>query len=151
MPTPGCPAKAQVDRDTAYDLAAKYCKEETSLITWKVARADETMAARKNMPPNPTELPLYSDRRRVVFITGAARGIGEAIALRLARDGLDVVIHHLPSASAKLENVKKAVEKLGARCVIVVGDVTIETRVEQMVNEAVQALGNLDVMAGLLV
>lgn len=104
------------------------------------------MASRKNMHPKPNEPALYGDRRRVAFITGAARGIGKAIALRLARDGVEVAINDLSSALTDLEDVKKEVERLGRRCAIVVGDVADETRVEEMVNEVVKELEYFDVM-----
>lgn len=72
--------------------------------------------ARKSMHPKPTEPALYGDRRRVVFVTGAAQGIGKAIALRLARDGLDVAVNDLKLQD--LESVKDEIEKLGGalRC-----------------------------------
>lgn len=106
------------------------------------------MAPKKSAHPKPTEPALYGDRRRVVFVTGAAKGIGQAIALRLARHGqLDLAINDLKLSD--LDEVKKEVEKLGARCFPVAGDVTSEARVEEMVNEVVKELGYLDVMVSL--
>lgn len=92
----------------------------------------------------PSEPALYGSRRRVAFITGAARGIGQAIALRLAKDGLDVVVNDLKKES--LEATKDDVERLGAKCLVLAGDVADERRVEEMVDEAVREMGYLDVM-----
>lgn len=106
------------------------------------------MAPRKSFHPKPTEPALYGDRRRVVFITGAAKGIGKAIALRLAHDGhMDLAINDLKLN--ELTEVKAEVEKLGARCFAVAGDVTSEARVEEMVDEVVKELSYLDVMVRL--
>lgn len=102
------------------------------------------MAPRKNMHPGPSEPPLYGDRRRVAFVTGASRGLGKAIALRLARDGLNVAVNDIESEN--LEKVRKELEQLGAKSVALVGDVSDETRVEQMVQEVAKELGYLDVM-----
>jgi meso-butanediol dehydrogenase/(S,S)-butanediol dehydrogenase/diacetyl reductase len=93
---------------------------------------------------HPAPLELYGDRNRVAFVTGAARGIGRAIALRLATDGLDVAVNDKDDSA--LENTRAEVERLGTRCVALVGDVSDEGRVEEMVNEVVRALGYLDVM-----
>jgi meso-butanediol dehydrogenase/(S,S)-butanediol dehydrogenase/diacetyl reductase len=102
------------------------------------------MAPRRNMHPEPSELPLYGNRRRVAFVTGASRGLGKAVALRLAREGLDVAVNDIESED--LKKVRKGIEQLGAKSIALVGDVSDETRVEQMINEAVKELGYLDVM-----
>lgn len=103
------------------------------------------MAARKSMHPLPTEPALYGDRRRVALVTGAAKGLGRAISLRLAQDGLDLAINDLKD-SEDLQNLKKDIEEIGRRCTVVPGDVSDEKVVEKMVESVVQALGYLDVM-----
>ena len=55
-------------------------------------------------------LPAMSLSCRVAIITGASRGIGRAVALRLAEDGLDVALNDLPSAHARLESVRGEIE-----------------------------------------
>ncbi|KAF8324004.1 putative acetoin reductase [Clavulina sp. PMI_390] len=102
------------------------------------------MPPRKLRHPKPTDPPLYGNRRRVAFVTGAARGIGKSIAIRLAKDGLDVAINDLKLSD--LEDTRREVEVLGPRCFAVAGDVTDEKRVEEMIDEAVAALQYLDVM-----
>ena len=50
-----------------------------------------------------------------VLVTGSSRGIGKAIALRLARDGYDIVVHYVRSADAAA-SVRAQIEDMGRRC-----------------------------------
>ena len=83
----------------------------------------------------------------VVIVTGSSKGIGRAIALRLAKDGFDVVINDLPSLSDKLQDVQKQIVALDRKCVIAIADVTKEEEVKDMVAEAVTQLGGIDVVS----
>lgn len=102
-------------------------------------------AKKRNLHPTPAEPALYGDRRRVAFVTGAARGIGRAIAIRLAHDGLHVAVNDIDDGE-ELRSCRAKIEALGVNCVSLVGDVSNETRAEEMVSEAVAALGYMDVM-----
>lgn len=77
--------------------------------------------------------------RKVAIVTGGARGIGAAIAERLARDGHDVAIFDLDQESCR-ETVAK-VEEAGRRGIAVDVDVSDERAVRRGVGEVVQALG----------
>ncbi len=83
---------------------------------------------------------------RVALVTGAARGIGRAIALRLAEDGLDVAVNDLPNTS-ELDDVVREIESKGRRSVAVPADVSLEAGVEKMIQQVVQNLGGLDVVS----
>ncbi|KAF8577198.1 NAD(P)-binding protein [Ramaria rubella] len=83
---------------------------------------------------------------RVAVITGSARGIGKAIALRLAKDGLNVVVSDISSALPQLEEVVQEIKKLGVESMAVVCDVTAEADVQKLVDTTVDKLGSLDVM-----
>jgi meso-butanediol dehydrogenase/(S,S)-butanediol dehydrogenase/diacetyl reductase len=82
---------------------------------------------------------------RNVLITGAARGIGRAIALRLAKDGLNVAVNDIKASSAALNDTQKAIEKLGRKSVAITADVSNDKEVETMIQNAAKELGSLDV------
>ncbi|KAH9050224.1 hypothetical protein EDB84DRAFT_589738 [Lactarius hengduanensis] len=82
---------------------------------------------------------------KVALITGAARGIGRAIALRLADDGLDVAVNDR-SSSPELDDLVREIKSKGRRSLAVPADVSLEPEVEKSVRKVVQDLGSLDVM-----
>ncbi|WP_341485561.1 SDR family oxidoreductase [Thioclava sp. GXIMD4215] len=81
---------------------------------------------------------------RSILVTGAARGIGRAIALRLAEDGHDVVINDIPANRAAAEAVAAEIRSLGRRSGTAIADVSDPEEVRAMVAETVAALGRLD-------
>ncbi|KAJ7161502.1 hypothetical protein C8R43DRAFT_993048 [Mycena crocata] len=83
---------------------------------------------------------------RVAIVTGAAQGIGRAIALRLAADGLDVTVQDLPAKLDLLNAVVQEIESTGHKALAIGSDVTKESDVQALVESTVSALGRLDVM-----
>lgn len=82
----------------------------------------------------------------VAHITGAARGIGKAIALRLAADGHDIAVSDLPAMAEELEKTRAEIEASGVRAVALAGDVTDPESVRRIVEQTAEQLGSLDVM-----
>ena len=83
---------------------------------------------------------------RVVVITGAASGIGQATAVRFAEEGAHVVIADLPAQSAGAEETVARVQALGRQAQVVAIDVTEEAQVEEMADAAVSSLGRIDIL-----
>ncbi|MCZ6531630.1 MAG: glucose 1-dehydrogenase [SAR324 cluster bacterium] len=81
---------------------------------------------------------------KVAFITGSSRGIGRAIALRLAEEGADVAVHGREQSDAA-EAVASEIRALGRGAEPVAGDVRSETQVAEMLRAAEEALGAIGV------
>jgi len=82
---------------------------------------------------------------RVALVTGAARGIGRAVALGLARAGFDVAVHYRRSR-AEAEAVAAAVRKAGRRALTLAGDLTDAAQARAVVEGAAARLGGLAVL-----
>ncbi len=81
---------------------------------------------------------------KVAVVTGAGRGIGKAIALKLAENGADIVINDVPG-SDYADDTKKEIEALGVRAIVVRGDVRNPADVEETVNAAKDTFGGIDI------
>ncbi|KZT19772.1 NAD(P)-binding protein [Neolentinus lepideus HHB14362 ss-1] len=84
--------------------------------------------------------------KRIAIVTGAAQGLGRAIALRLARDGLNVAISDLSSKRSALEALSEDIRASGGQTVTVEADVSEEKDVNSLVTTVADKLGGLDVM-----
>jgi len=78
------------------------------------------------------------------LVTGAARGIGHAIAIAFAREGADVAILDLKQDSA--ERTANEVRGLGVNGVAVAADVSKEDQVKRAIAEAQRAFGRIDIL-----
>jgi NAD(P)-dependent dehydrogenase (short-subunit alcohol dehydrogenase family) len=83
---------------------------------------------------------------RAALVTGAGMGIGQAIAVELARQGADVVIHYAHSASGAQETLAQ-IGQLGRRAHAIQADLGQVEEARRVVDEAAAALGGLDVLA----
>ncbi len=83
---------------------------------------------------------------KIVLITGAAQGIGKAIALELAKNNYDIVInYHTSKGSANA--LKAFIEKeYGVRCEAICADVSDEKQVDQMITSVEEKLGSVDIL-----
>ncbi|KAI8665808.1 hypothetical protein NCS57_00803400 [Fusarium keratoplasticum] len=83
---------------------------------------------------------------RTVIVTGSARGIGKAIALRLAEDGYDVCINDIQANKAGIDEAVSEIQKLGRRAYGHAADVSDLAQVEELVAASVRELGPLTTM-----
>jgi citronellol/citronellal dehydrogenase len=90
-------------------------------------------------------------KNKTVFITGASRGIGKAIALRLAREGANIVI----AAKSVEENAKLGgtifstaaeVEKMGGQALAVQCDIRFEDQVQAAIDKTIEKFGGIDIV-----
>jgi NAD(P)-dependent dehydrogenase (short-subunit alcohol dehydrogenase family) len=83
---------------------------------------------------------------RRALITGGDSGMGRAAAIAFAREGADVAINYLPDEEADAREVIDLIEQAGRKGVALPGDLRSEEFCVQMVADAVDALGGLDIL-----
>jgi len=82
---------------------------------------------------------------RVALVTGASRGIGRAVALKLAECGAKIVINYKQSA-AQAEKVAEQIRSQGGQCLTAQGDVAVAADVERVFQAAQQSFGRVDIL-----
>ena len=82
---------------------------------------------------------------KVALVTGGSRGIGRAIALKLAGEGSAVAINYAGNAKAA-EEVKASIEAAGGKAMVVQADVSSAEAVDAMVEAVVNELGGIDIL-----
>lgn len=90
-------------------------------------------------------------RDKVVFITGASRGIGREIALRFARDGANIIVaaktaEQHPTLEGTIYTVSKEIEEAGGTALPLQLDIRDETKVYEAVGKAIEAFGGIDIL-----
>ena len=94
---------------------------------------------------------MSSLRGKTLFITGASRGIGLAIALRAARDGANVALAAKtstpdPKLPGTIHTAAQAVEQAGGRALAIQCDIRDEAQVQTAVEQTVAQFGGLDIL-----
>lgn len=92
-----------------------------------------------------------SFQNKTVFITGASRGIGKAIALRLAKEGANIVVaakstEENPKLGGTIFSAAAEIEAAGGKALAVQCDIRDEAQVQNTVDKAVSVFGGIDVL-----
>eukprot|EP01119_Soliformovum_irregulare_P018033 TRINITY_DN5463_c0_g1_i1.p1 TRINITY_DN5463_c0_g1~~TRINITY_DN5463_c0_g1_i1.p1 ORF type:complete len:289 (+),score=74.39 TRINITY_DN5463_c0_g1_i1:24-890(+) len=88
---------------------------------------------------------------KTVFITGGSRGIGQAIAVRLAKEGANVAIVSKttdpnPKLPGTIYSAAKAVEEAGGKAIAIPCDIRYEDQIEAAVKKTVETFGGIDIL-----
>src|SRR5258707_6347861 len=82
---------------------------------------------------------------RVALVTGSAKRLGRAVALRLAEEGADVVVHYRTS-SADAQSAVAEIEKLGRRGFPIAADMANVAGIKRLFDETATQFGHLDIL-----
>ena len=82
---------------------------------------------------------------KTAIVTGAGRGIGKAIALKLASFGANIVVNDIPS-STDADETAKQIEALGVEALVIKGDVRSFEDVSEMVKMTLDKFGSIDIL-----
>lgn len=83
--------------------------------------------------------------KQTAIVTGGSRGIGRAVAVRLAKDGMNLVINYRGN-SAAAEETERLCRELGAEVLLVQGDVSRAEDCKKLAAQAKEAFGRVDVL-----
>ncbi|TDG95399.1 3-oxoacyl-[acyl-carrier-protein] reductase [Cardinium endosymbiont of Culicoides punctatus] len=83
---------------------------------------------------------------KTVLITGASRGIGRAIALKLATAGGNIAFTYLGSSQAEIKETEDALQQLDIKVKGFYSDASDFSSTEQVINDVVQEFGSLDIL-----
>ncbi len=81
---------------------------------------------------------------KVALVTGAGRGIGKGIALRLAFHGANISVNDLVPETAKM--TVKEIQEMGRKAITVSGDVSQSSMVDQIVDKTISHFGQIDIL-----
>ncbi|WP_392566647.1 SDR family oxidoreductase [Utexia brackfieldae] len=84
---------------------------------------------------------------RKALVTGGDSGIGRAAAIAYAREGADVALNYLPAEESDAQAVAALIKAEGRQAILIPGDLSDEAFNQQMVKQAHQQLGGLDILA----
>jgi 3-oxoacyl-[acyl-carrier protein] reductase len=82
---------------------------------------------------------------KVALVTGSSRGIGRAIAIELAKSGIDISVNDHANPQEGLEVVDE-INKIGQRAIYIQADVSDHNQVESMVEEILDTFGRIDIL-----
>jgi 3-oxoacyl-[acyl-carrier protein] reductase len=106
---------------------------------------DHFLLIERRRGANQKEKDMSNNSKKVAIVTGSSRGIGAAIAERLARDGFTVIINYA-GKTAEAETLAARIEAAGGKALTHKADVSNATEVKRMFDAAETAFGGVDVL-----
>ena len=83
--------------------------------------------------------------RETVLVTGGSRGIGKEAALKFAKNGYDVIINYVSDKTDK-NKIEEEIKQYGTECLMIKADVSKSEDVENLVKQAIEKFGKIDVL-----
>jgi 3-oxoacyl-[acyl-carrier protein] reductase len=83
---------------------------------------------------------------KVAIVTGSARGIGKAIALKLAEVGADIVVNDIATAAEALEGTANEIRALKRKALAITADVSSSSDVTRFIDTAASTMGRIDIL-----
>ena len=94
-----------------------------------------------NSPVNP-----LSQEAKVALVTGAAGGIGRAVAITLAQQGASIVLTDQETESGRLAQTRQSIENLGQPVTTVFADLSAGEQIDALIERAYEEFGSIDVL-----
>ena len=88
---------------------------------------------------------MFELQGKVALVTGSSRGIGKAIVLRLAENGVNIVVNYVRHRR-DAEETAALIEEKGARCLVVKANVANDDHVKAMFDQIREEFGSLDIL-----
>ena len=89
--------------------------------------------------------PRYPElKKKVAIVTGAGKGIGKGIAIRLGREGMKVVIN--ARTESDVEAVTDELRQLGAEALGIVADISLTDGINHLIDETLKTFGSIDLL-----
>lgn len=82
---------------------------------------------------------------KVALVTGASSGIGQAVAIELAKNGADIVINYCRSSEGA-KKTSEEIKQIGSRFLLVRADVTKDNQIKAMVKQTIDEFGKIDIL-----
>lgn len=131
-----------------YDMFEKKC--ENVKIAFPKQHQDVQPGLEYIMNP----LPIFDDlnyigsnklKNKVALITGGDSGIGKSVAVLYAKEGANLILVYY-NEHIDAEQTKSYVEKLGARCLLISGDLRDENFCKKVINDSIDYFGKIDIL-----
>jgi glucose 1-dehydrogenase len=95
--------------------------------------------------PRCTEATSLKLKGKTALVTGSSQGIGEAVAIRLAEEGANVVVNYHSHAESAM-HVVEAIKRLGRQCIALGANLAQIEDVRRLIEEGVRQFGRLDIL-----